>query len=62
MLIGPPLIGAVAGLVGLRGALFLLVAAALLIVLLAGWIQQTDPTGHVVAGGSSAPRAPAGQR
>jgi MFS family permease len=40
MLIGPPLIGAVAGLVGLRDALFLLVGAAALILLLAGWIDQ----------------------
>ena len=48
MLIGPPLIGALAGLVGLRGALFLLVAAALSIVLLARWVRPTDPDGRVV--------------
>jgi hypothetical protein len=46
----PPLIGALAGLFGLRGALFLLVGAALLIALLAGWIRQRDSTGVVVGG------------
>ena len=43
MLIGPPLIGAVAGLVGLRSALFALVAAALLIVLLVSWVGSEMP-------------------
>ncbi len=40
MLIGPPLIGAVAGLIGLRDALFVLVVCAGLIVVLAGWITE----------------------
>ena len=46
MLVGPPLIGAVAGLVGLRFALFVLVGAAVLIVLLCGWIRQPDHNGR----------------
>ncbi len=50
MLVGPPLIGAIAGLVGLRSALFLLAVAAILIVLLAGWIQQGGPEDRAVAG------------
>ena len=43
-LVGPPLIGGIAGLVGLRCALFTLVAAAALIVLLSSWIR---PPQHV---------------
>ena len=43
-LVGPPLIGAVAGLVGLRVALFTLVAAAALIVLLSSWIRSSPST------------------
>ena len=50
MLIGPPLIGALAGLVGLREALFLLVGAALLIALLAGWIRRGSSDEVVIAG------------
>ena len=42
-LIGPPLIGAVAGLVGLRVALSTLVVAAALIVLLSSWISTPGP-------------------
>lgn len=48
-LIGPPLIGAVAGLVGLRGALFTLVVAAALIVLLSSWIRSSPPVPRVVS-------------
>lgn len=38
-LVGPPLIGGIAGLVGLRFALFALVGAAALIVVLATWVR-----------------------
>lgn len=48
-LIGPPLIGAVAGLVGLRVALFTLVVAAALIVLLSSWIRSPAPVPRVVS-------------
>lgn len=49
MLLGPPLIGLAAGLVGLRFALMILVAAAAAIVVLAGWIRQPDPDDRVLA-------------
>ena len=53
MLLGPPLIGAVAGLVGLRFALFVLVGAAVLIAVLSGWIRQPDRVGRSVAAATS---------
>jgi MFS family permease len=54
MLIGPPLIGVVAGLVGLRDALFVLVVCAGLIVVLAGWITEPgSSTTRVVSSGGS---------
>ncbi len=43
MLVGPPLIGAVAGLVGLRVSLFVLVAAALAVAVLASWVREPAP-------------------
>lgn len=49
MLVGPPLVGAIAGLVGLRDALFLLVVAAILIVVLAGWIKHDEPSSRVLS-------------
>ncbi len=48
-LIGPPLIGAVAGLVGLRVALFTLVVASALIVVLSSWIRSSPPVQRVVS-------------
>jgi len=42
-LIGPPIIGAVAGLVGLRSALGVLVIAALAIAVLAGRVREPGP-------------------
>lgn len=50
MLIGPPLIGAVAGLVGLRVALFTLVAAAVLIVVLSSWIRLSPRVERTIRG------------
>ena len=38
-LVGPPLIGGIAGLIGLRFALFALVASAALIVVLSSWVR-----------------------
>lgn len=42
-LVGPPLIGGIAGLVGLRVALFTLVLAAASIVVLSSWIRSSPP-------------------
>ena len=49
MLVGPPLIGAIAGLVGLRDALFTLVVAAALIVVLSSWIHSSTPAERSVS-------------
>ncbi|MTD15462.1 MFS transporter [Nakamurella sp. YIM 132087] len=53
-LIGPPLIGAVAGLIGLRGALGVLVVAALAIVLLARFVREPASDEMVAAAGGRA--------
>lgn len=47
-LVGPPLIGGIAGLVGLRVALIALVLAAALIVVLSSWIRTPAPVEHPV--------------
>ena len=49
MLLGPPLIGVIAGLVGLRFALMILVGAAVCIVVLAGWIRQPAAGDRILA-------------
>ncbi len=51
-LIGPPLIGAVAGLVGLRPALGITVLATMTVVLLAGRIRDPEQRTEVVASSS----------
>lgn len=50
-LVGPPLIGGLAGLVGLREALSVIVLAAVAILLLAGWIRQPNQAGRPLAAG-----------
>jgi MFS family permease len=49
ILVGPPIIGAVSGLVGLRWSLFVLVGAAAVIVVLARWIRVPVHREQVVA-------------
>lgn len=49
MLLGPPLIGVIAGLVGLRFALMIPVGAAVCIVVLAGWIRQPAAGDRILA-------------
>jgi MFS family permease len=48
-LVGPPLIGGIAGLVGLRVALFTLVLAAASIVVLSAWIRPSPPAEQAVS-------------